>query len=187
MSTDIIEQGQVAGPHQASLAEFFGGADRGACVQITTSDSYVELTRDEVREVACEMLAWAGGNDAATREIVSRCRSRSAMLALSELSVIPQPIAGGRVMLWVYSLNQLHAIRQELRDCLGAWNDKHKMTWVSSGTLNAEFVGPEPYVIWLTMPPDDFPRELIGDQCHIVKQTTETISLQCDHGGDSNG
>ena len=42
------------------LTRFWGGADRGTCVQITTDwQEHVSLTREQARAVAQDLLAFA--------------------------------------------------------------------------------------------------------------------------------
>lgn len=45
MSTVLYQEGRL------TLSMFAGGRVRGPCVQIDVDDAYVQLTRDEVREL----------------------------------------------------------------------------------------------------------------------------------------
>ena len=46
------------------LTRFWGGSDRGTCVQITTDwQEHVSLTREQARAVAEDLLAFANKNE----------------------------------------------------------------------------------------------------------------------------
>ena len=53
-----------------SLTRFFGGQERGVCVQVTTTYTtqedffkHINLTREEARTVAQDLLKFAEGNE----------------------------------------------------------------------------------------------------------------------------
>ena len=54
-----------------SLTRFFGGQDRGTCVQVTTTYTadprdffkHISLTRDEARTLAADLAAFAAGQE----------------------------------------------------------------------------------------------------------------------------
>jgi len=48
------EMGGIKGPHEITFTRFYGGADKGACIQVTGYNcderiGYVSFTKDEVR------------------------------------------------------------------------------------------------------------------------------------------
>ena len=50
------------------LTRFWGGADRGTCVQITTDwQEHVSLTREQARAVAQDLLAFADKRESEDR------------------------------------------------------------------------------------------------------------------------
>ena len=50
------------------LTRFWGGKDRGTCVQITTDwQEHVSLTREQARAVAEDLLAFADKNEVEDR------------------------------------------------------------------------------------------------------------------------
>jgi hypothetical protein len=50
------------------LTRFWGGTDRGTCVQITTDwQEHVSLTREQARAVAEDLLAFADKNEVEDR------------------------------------------------------------------------------------------------------------------------
>ena len=64
MSTDLKSRTQ-----DVSLTRFYGGSDRGTCVQVTTTYTanpedffkHVSLTRDQARTLAADLAAFAAG------------------------------------------------------------------------------------------------------------------------------
>jgi hypothetical protein len=60
MAKDIAEVGKVR------LTQFFGGVDRGLCLQVTVADkistamgwSWTEMTREQVVQLAFELENW---------------------------------------------------------------------------------------------------------------------------------
>jgi hypothetical protein len=63
MATDLKSNAQ-----DVSLTRFWGGQDRGTCVQITTDwQEHVSLTREQARAVAEDLLAFADKNEVEDR------------------------------------------------------------------------------------------------------------------------
>ena len=63
MATDLKSNAQ-----DVSLTRFWGGQDRGTCVQITTDwQEHVSLTREQARAVAEDLLAFANKNEVEDR------------------------------------------------------------------------------------------------------------------------
>jgi len=55
MATTVFEN------EKYSLTKFWGGVERGQCIQLTIGDGkeWIELTRDEAIELAIQLLRWA--------------------------------------------------------------------------------------------------------------------------------
>jgi len=43
-----------------NINEFYGGSKRGVCVQLTTDDGYVQLTRKQVKDTMEVLSEWLG-------------------------------------------------------------------------------------------------------------------------------
>ena len=49
-----------------NLTRFFGGKDRGVCVQITTGwQEHIQLTREQAGQLAADLLAFSNGEEEA--------------------------------------------------------------------------------------------------------------------------
>lgn len=69
MSTKIYEG---AGVHELTLTQYWGGNERGVCLQLTGTNcsrkiGYVGMTREEADAIAGEIKAWLGDLDGKTR------------------------------------------------------------------------------------------------------------------------
>uniref|UniRef100_A0A6M3LKS9 Uncharacterized protein n=1 Tax=viral metagenome TaxID=1070528 RepID=A0A6M3LKS9_9ZZZZ len=56
---------EYSGPHELSLTQYFGGAEKGVCVQLTGLNcdnlhGYVGMTKTEARDVAAVLAVWVG-------------------------------------------------------------------------------------------------------------------------------
>jgi len=70
----------------------------------------------------------------------------------------------------VGSMEDLHKARLWLRKGLGLWEDKLGDIWFGAKDMIAEFTGKHhPITIWISTPPEDFPKELQSDTCKVVK------------------
>ena len=60
MATDLKSHA-----NRVSLTRFFGGSDRGVCVQVTeqTQNAFVQLTRAQAAALAADLLDFAQGRE----------------------------------------------------------------------------------------------------------------------------
>ena len=54
MATDLKSHAD-----NVSLTRFFGGSDRGVCVQVTVDRDFVHLTRSQVAALAADLMDFA--------------------------------------------------------------------------------------------------------------------------------
>ena len=70
-------------------------------------------------------------------------------------------------------IEDITEIRATLRDALGSWNDKLKMTWPCAGTIMTEWTSVEwPVALWLKSMPETFPTSLLKDGCRLEKSVS---------------
>jgi len=69
MATDLKSHAK-----NVSLTRFFGGSDRGTCVQVTVNEGagqfeHVALTRSQAAALAADLLDFAQGRETEEREV----------------------------------------------------------------------------------------------------------------------
>ena len=80
----------------------------------------------------------------------------------------------------VPSLDEVHAMRKQLRERLGQWSDTLKQIFSSLGRGIAIFESHKhPVRIQLVTRIADFPKDLMGETCHFEETTRTEMNYVC--------
>ena len=93
--------------------------------------------------------------------------------------------SGGRLIIEIHNLEELHLVRQYLRVEWGAWKDKLGLIW-ACWDANANYDGEHagvPVTIRLSCPIDEFPKELLKHGCGFKKVSREEWDFVCSKEG----
>ena len=86
-----------------------------------------------------------------------------------------------RIVLEITRINKLPAARRILRTVNGSWKDELRQVWTSGKNVLVSWSNADNplFEIWLCTTPEEFPKELKGENCHFEDRTTIDRVLVC--------